>query len=202
MDTIKIWNDDPSERQAREIAARIADGEIAIIPTDTLYGIICDSLNPKAIERICRLKGINPEKTHLSILCSDISMAAEYARYDNYAFRLLKDLTPGPYTFIFRSAPTLPKAFKGRKSVGVRIPANETVRKIVKALGHPLMTTTIDYETEDYAVNPELIAEAHEKMVDFVVMGEDGGTVPSTVIDCTGREPELVRAGLGEYSGE
>ena len=111
METIKIWNDNPSDKQLRQVCDSLERGEIVIVPTDTLYAIVCDSSNPKSIERVCRLKGINPDKMTLSILCSDISMASEYSRYDNYAFRLMKDLTPGPYTFIFRAAPTLPRAF-------------------------------------------------------------------------------------------
>lgn len=199
MKTIKIWNEEASDRQLEQICKELEMGEIMIMPTDTLYGIACDALNPKAIERICKLKGINPDKTHLSIICSDISMAAEYARFDNYAYRLLRDYTPGPYTFLFKSAPTLPKAFKGRKTVGIRIPGNRLCRDIVERLGHPLMTTSIEYTDEDYAVNPGLISEAYEGKVDLMLEGEEGGTVPSTIIDCTGNEPILIREGLGEF---
>ncbi len=198
MKTIKIWSDNPSEKQLREITEALQNGEVIIIPTDTLYGIACDSLNAKAIERICRIKNINPAKNTLSILCDDISMASEYSRYDNYAFKMLKELTPGPYTFIFKTSSTLPKAFKDRKNVGVRIPANETTRRIVEMLGRPLMNASIDYEDEDYAINPELIAEKYEHEVDMIVEGEDGEMEPSTIIDCTGREPEVIRYGKGE----
>ncbi len=200
METIKIWNDNPSQRQISDICDALEQGQTIILPTDTLYGIACDALNPKAIDKICRLKGINPEKNHLSIICSDISMAAEYARFDNSAFHLLKELTPGPFTFLFRSASTLPKAFKGRKTVGVRIPDCKLCREIVSRLGHPIMTTSVDYKDEDYAVNPGLIAEAYNDRVNLFVEGEDGGTEPSTIIDCTETEPVVVREGKGQIS--
>lgn len=200
MRTIKIWNDNPSDRQVAEIVSLLEEGAVMLTPTDTLYGIACDALNQRAIERICRQKGINPEKTNLSILCCDIAMASKYAQYDNYAFRLLKDLTPGPVTFLFRAARSLPKAFKGRKTVGVRIPANETVRRVIEMLDRPLLTTSIDIDDQDYAVNPSLIAEANENNADFMVEGEDGGTVPSTIVDCTGAQPVIVRQGEVEIN--
>ncbi|MDE5875203.1 MAG: threonylcarbamoyl-AMP synthase [Muribaculaceae bacterium] len=197
MKIIKIWNDNPSEKQIDEICDLLKSGEIGIFPTDRLYGIVCDALNPKAIERVCRLKGINPDKTNLSIICSDISMASEYARYDNDSFRLLRDNTPGAFTFLFKSASSLPKAFKGRKTVGVRIPDNNLCRLVVERLGHPVMTTSITFDSDDYAVNPELIAESYENRVDFMVEGEEGGTMASTIIDCTGTSPEIIREGKG-----
>lgn len=197
MKTMKIWNGEASSRQLDEICRDLKEGRIMICPTDTLYAIACDALQPKAIERICRLKGINPDKTNLSIICADISMAAEYARFDNYAFRLLRDCTPGPFTFLFKSASTLPKAFKGRKTVGVRIPDNALCHDIVERLGHPLLTTSIEYADTDYAINPGLIAEAYDSRVDFMLEGEEGGTEPSTIVDCTGSEAEIVRQGKG-----
>ena len=199
MKTIKIWNDEASSKQLDEICAFLEAGEIMIMPTDTLYGIACDALNPKAIERSCRLKNINPEKTHLSIICSDISMAAEYARFDNKAFRLLRDYTPGPFTFLFKSASSLPKAFKGRKVVGVRIPDLQICRDIVERLGHPLLSTSIEYADEDYAVSPGLIAEAYDGLVDLFIEGDEGATLPSTIVDCTGPEPVVTREGKGEF---
>ena len=199
MRTIKIWNDEASAKQLDQICRDLEGGNIIIMPTATIYAIACDALNPKAIERICRMKGINPDKTNLSIICSGISMAAEYARFDNNAFRLLRDYTPGPFTFLFKSAPTLPKAFKGRKVVGIRIPDNKLCRDIAERLGHPLLTTSIEYDDEDYAVNPELIAEAYDNQVDLFLEGRDGDTTPSTIVDCTGTEPEIVRQGKGEF---
>ncbi|MBD5329943.1 MAG: threonylcarbamoyl-AMP synthase [Bacteroides sp.] len=197
MKTIKIWSDSPSERQLDEIASELEAGGIMVFPTDTLYAIGCDALNVKAIDKICRIKGINPEKSNLSIICSDISMAAEYCRIENFGFRLLRDYTPGPFTFLFRASSTLPKAFKGRKVVGIRIPDCRTDLEIVKRLGHPVLTTSIEYEDEDYAINQELIAEAYSDKADIFVEGEEGSTEPSTIVDCTGNEPEIVRQGKG-----
>ena len=166
MEIIKIWNDSPSEQQLDRVAATLRDGGVVIVPTDSLYGIACDALNSRAIERICRLKGLNPDKAPLSIICDDIAMASEYARIDNDTFRLLRDNTPGDFTFLLRALSTLPKAFKGRKTVGIRIPDNETVRAVTRRLGHPLMTTSIEYSDEDYAREPSLIAETYEAVSD------------------------------------
>lgn len=193
MNTVKIWNDNPSDKQLDDISAILDDGQTAIIPTDTMYALVCDAMNMRAIERICKLKGINPEKTNLSILCADISMASEYARIDNKGFAILKNETPGPVTLLFRTVSNLPRAFKNRKTVGIRIPANETARRIVERMGRPLLTTTIQYKDEDYAVNPELIAEAYEGRIDLMVDGGQGGTEQSTIIDCTGNEPVVIR---------
>ena len=200
MKTIKIWNDAPSEKQLADICRGIEDGVVAIMPTDTLYGICCDALNVKAIERICRLKGINPDKSNLSIVCADISMAAEFSKIDDRVFRLLKSNTPGPFTFLLKSASALPKVFKGRKTVGVRIPDCDTIRKVVARLGHPLLTTSIEYDGDDYAISADLIAESYDNRVDFMVEGEDGGLIPSTIVDCTGNDIEIVREGKGELA--
>lgn len=193
MNTIKIWNDNPSDKQLDEIVAILEDGQTAIIPTDTMYALTCDAMNMRAIERICRLKGINPEKTNLSILCSDISMASEYARIDNKGFSILKNETPGPVTLLFRTVSSLPRAFKNRKTVGIRIPDSHTARSIVERLERPLLTTTIQYEDEDYATNPELIAETYDNQIDLMVDAGKGGMVQSTIIDCTGNDPVVVR---------
>ena len=198
MKTVKIWNDSPSDKQLDLICSELESGSVVIIPTDTLYGICCDGLNMKAIEKVCKIKGINPDKSNLSIICSDISMAAEYSKIDNGQFKLIKDNTPGPFTFLLRSVTRLPKVFNGRKTVGVRIPDCNTSRMISERLGHPLLTTSIEYSDEDHCINPQLIAEAYERKADLMVEGEDGSTLPSTVIDCTGDIPEIVRDGRGE----
>lgn len=200
MNTIQIWNDSASERQLRDVAIRLKDGQIAIIPTDSTYAIVADALNVKAVERICKLKGINPDKTDLSIICSDISMASEYSRIGNRSFKLLKQFAPGPYTFLFKSASTLPKAFKSRKTVGIRIPDCAFDRQLVEALGNPLITTSIEYEDSDYAINPDLIAETYDNKVDIMVKGTDGTTDVSTIIDCTEDSPTIIREGLGDLS--
>lgn len=197
MEKIKIWNDNPSEKQIEEICRYIEDSGLVIIPTDTIYAITCNALDTKAIERLCRLKNINPEKTNLSIICDGIAMASEYARIDNTAFRILKDNVPGPFTFLFKTGSSLPRAFKGRKIVGIRIPANELCLSVVRHLGFPLLTTSIDFQDKDYGHNPELIEEYYSGKVDLMVAGEDGGLVPSTIVDLTSGEPVIEREGKG-----
>lgn len=193
MKTIKIWNDNASEKQISEIAAMLEDGQTAIIPTDTMYALVCDATNLRSVERICALKGINPEKTNLSIICADISMASEYARMSDTAYRLLKENTPGPYTLLLKAVSSLPRAFRNRKVVGVRIPANETARAIAARLGRPLLTTTVEYRDEDYATNPDLIAEAYDGRIDLMVEGEQGEIRQSKIVDCTGDNPVVIR---------
>ena len=195
MKTIKIYNDNIAENQLEEVKETLQAGGIIVIPTDTLYAVACDALNPKAIERVCKIKGINPEKTNLSILCDDISMVSEYAKFDNYAFKLMKDNTPGPFTFLFRAASSLPRAFKGRKIVGIRIPDNEAVRKIIENLGNPLLSTSILYKDEDYAVNPDLIEEEYSDKADLMIKGDEGQLQPSAIVDCTSSTPEIIREG-------
>lgn len=198
MNTIKIWNARASERQLHDISQRLKEGELAVIPTDTMYAVVGDALNMRAVDRLCRIKGINPDKTNLSIICSDISMASEYSRIDNTGFRLMKQHCPGPFTFLFKAASTLPRAFKGRKVVGVRIPDHEFARQLAETLGNPIITTSIEYEDEDHAVSPGLIAETYENKVEMMVEGDDGTTDVSTIVDCTGDQPEIVRQGVGE----
>lgn len=198
MNTIKIWNARASERQLHDISQRLKEGELAVIPTDTMYAVVGDALNMRAVDRLCRIKGINPDKTNLSIICSDISMASEYSRIDNTGFRLMKQHCPGPFTFLFKAASTLPRAFKGRKVVGVRIPDHEFARQLAETLGNPIITTSIEYEDEDHAVSPGLIAETYENKVEMMVEGDDGTTDVSTIVDCTGDQPEIIRQGVGE----
>ncbi len=198
MKSVKVWNDEPSEKQAEQIADRLKDGEIWIIPTDSVYGIMCDALNQKAVREVCELKGINPEKNNLSVICNDISMAAEYARIGDRTFALMRNNTPGPITFICKAQSNLPKEFKKRKTVGIRIPDNLTARMISEKLGNPLLTTSIEFEDEDYARNPELIMETYDGKVHGVVLGEEGGTELTTVIDCTEDAMNVIREGIGD----
>lgn len=200
MKILKIWGETLSDRQIQETVRDLKDGKTLIAPTDSLYAIMCDALSSKAIETVCRLKSINPEKTNLSIICSDISMAAEYAVFNNATFRLLKQLTPGPYTFLCKAAHSLPSPFKRRKIVGVRIPAFEADRQIAEAMGNPLLTTSIQYVDSDYGINPELIEEAYNERVDIMIQGPEGLLEPSTVLDCTGSDISVVRPGLGPTS--
>ena len=197
MKTIKIWSDSPSDKQLDEIVSELHEGGVIIYPTDTLYAIGCDALNSKAIERICKIKGINPEKSNLSIICTDISMASEYCKIANSAFKLLKELTPGPFTFLFKASSTLPKAFKGRKIVGIRIPENKTARRIAEYLGNPILSSSIEFDDDDEAINPDLISEKYSTVSELFIEGEEGETIPSTIIDFTENNPRIVREGKG-----
>ena len=198
MKILKIWGDELSDRQIQETIRDLQEGKTLIAPTDTLYAIMCDALSPKAVEAVCKLKAINPDKTNLSIICSDISMAAEYANFNNVTFKLLKELTPGPYTFICKAAHSLPAAFKRRKVVGIRIPDFRADRQLAEALGHPLLTTSIRFDEDDYGINPELIEENYNNKVDIMIQGPEGELTPSTILDCTGQDIEVIREGKGE----
>lgn len=197
MEKIKIWDKSASGKQLQLCAKWLEDGNIGVIPTDSCYAIVGDALNVKSVERICKLKGINTEKTNLSIICADLSMAAEYCKMNNDAFRLMKQNVPGAFTFLLPSVSTLPKAFKGRKTVGIRIPDYPFDRVLAETLQHPLITTSIALEDPDYIINPELLAEQYEKKVDFFVDGGDGTDQLTTIVDCTSNPPEIIREGLG-----
>ncbi len=207
MKTLVIHPESVNDRHIAEAARIISDGGIVIYPTDTLYAFGCDALNNRAIERLCRLKGLNPDKNLLSIVCSDISMAADYARIDNRSFRMLKQYLPGPYTFILPASTTLPKVFKGRKSVGIRVPDNPVALALARELGHPLMTTSIPVEQfreqDDYSeISAGEIEQHYERGGDFdlLIDGGDGSVIPSTIVDLTdSSSPELIREGAGEF---
>lgn len=194
---LKVFESNPNERYLEMAADAMRNGEIVIYPTDTLYAIGCDALNNSAINKICKFKAINPDKTFLSIVCDSISMAAEYARFDDSQFKMLRRNLPGAFTFIFPASSSLPKVFKGRKTVGVRIPDNKIATTLAHLLGNPILSTTIGYADDDYAVNPELIAETYSDSVQLLVDGGEGGLIPSTVVDCTGDAVEILREGKG-----
>lgn len=197
MKRINIPNGRLSDRQLDEINDTLINDGVIIWPTDTMYGIACSALSPKGIEKVCRIKGINPAKTNLSIACSSISQAADYGHFDNAVYRLLRDNTPGAFTFLCRSSSKLPKVFKGRKVVGIRIPDSEVALSVIDRHGAPLLTTSVEYKDEDYARNPELIGEAYEDQIDLIIEGDEGDIGVSTVVDCTGSEPEIIRQGKG-----
>lgn len=178
----------------------LREGQIIIYSTDTLYALGCDALNNRAIERLCRIKGINPDKNTLAIVCGSLSQAAEYARIDNFAFRLLKHYLPGPFTFILPASTALPKIFKGRKTVGIRIPDSPLDTALATELGNPIMTTSI--QTIDDIVDLRSIAELYKNYSDITLCidGGDIRDIPSTVIDITdSRDPILIRQGLGIF---
>ena len=196
---MKLYPENPNPKDLEKIVETLRAGGTIIYPTDTLYGIGCDALNVKAVEKICEIKGINPQKSNLSIICDDMSHLSEYARVSTPDFKLMRRNLPGPFTFILPTTSSLPKIYKNRKTVGIRIPDNNIIREIVAMLGNPVMTTSIrdDNDEVEYTTDPELIHEKWSERVDIVIDGGFGGIQGSTVVDCTGDEPEIVRQGKG-----
>ena len=200
---IKIYPETPNLKEIDKVVNLLRDGGLVIYPTDTVYAIGCDALNVRAVEKICRLKGVNPQKSDLSIICYDLSNLSEYAKISNLAFKLMKKNLPGPFTFILPTSNQLPKIYKNRKEVGIRIPDNNIVRTLVKELGNPILTMSVHDEEDDileYTTDPELIEEKYNGQVDIVIDGGYGGIEPSTVVDCTTDEFEVVRQGKGELA--
>lgn len=210
MRTIKAYGDRLPENYLNEIVEALRDGKIIVYPTDTLYAFGCDALNNRAIEKICRLKGINPVKQRLSIVCADISQAAGFVKINNVAFDIMKANLPGPFTFILPASSTLPKVFKGRKEVGVRIPACNIAQSIAAALGNPLLSTSIglnDDTVEDglcsisadmlEAATMETIAPLHNEIAIAIAAGDDTGSpTPSAIISLLDpADPEILREG-------
>lgn len=198
MKILEIIPTSINERLIDQAVKCLDDGGIIIYPTDTVYAMGCDAMNNQAIERICSIKEMKSAKTNLSIICADISEVSQYAKFDNHMFKLMKSNLPGPFTFIFPALSKLPKAFKGRRTVGIRIPDNKIALALVKALGRPILTTSVPGDDEDYRCEPSLIAEAMAAQVDIVIDGGRGGLTPSTVVDCTSHEPTITRQGRGE----
>ena len=197
---IKIYPENPNPKAIDKVISVLRDGGLVIYPTDTVYAIGCDALNVRAVEKICQIKGVNPQKSGLSIICYDLSNLSAYAKVSNSAFKLMKKNLPGPFTFILPTSSELPKIYKNRREVGIRVPDNNIIRQLVKELGNPILTMSIHDEDEyiEYSTDPELIAEKYEDVVDVVIDGGMGGTEASTVIDCTSDEFVIVRQGKGE----
>ncbi|GAB1360540.1 L-threonylcarbamoyladenylate synthase [Porphyromonadaceae bacterium] len=198
---VKIYPDNPNERELERVVNQLLEGELIVCPTDTVYAVACDALNVRAVESICRFKGIDPRKTNLSIVCCDLSQISRYAKVDTQVFKLMKRHLPGPFTFILNAGGELPKIFRNKKTVGIRVPDNAIVKELVRRLERPLMTTSVhDDEYEDeYTTDPELIHERMERVVSMVIDGGYGGLLPSTIVDCTGDEPVVTRQGAGEF---
>ena len=196
---IRIYNENPNPREIEKVVAVLRDGGIVVYPTDTLYGIGCDALNVRAVEKICEMKGINPQKSNLSIICNDLSIISEYAKVSTPVFKLMKRYLPGPFTFILPTTSTLPKIYKKKKTVGIRFPDNNIIREIVAQLGNPVLSTSVidELEEPEYSTNPELIHEKWESFADLVIDGGIGGIEPSTVVDCSDNEPVIIRQGKG-----
>jgi len=197
---IKIYEENPSEKELKRIVKILKKGGLVIYPTDTVYGLGCDINNTKALEKIARIKGIKLEKANFSFVCQDLSNLSEYvAQLDSTTFKILKRNLPGPYTFILPGNNKLPSVFKKKKTVGIRVPNNKIAQLLVQHLGNPIISTSIRDEDDviEYTTDPELIAEKWDKLVDVVIDGGFGDNVASTVIDLTQPEPKLIRQGKG-----
>jgi tRNA threonylcarbamoyl adenosine modification protein (Sua5/YciO/YrdC/YwlC family) len=198
---VKLYEQNPDPRVIRKIVELLQHGGVIIYPTDTVYGMGCDITKARAVERVARIKGIKPEKAKFAFICSDLSQLSYFARQvDNTTFKLMKSYLPGPYTFILSASNQVPKSIKHhRKTVGIRIPGNNIILEIVRQLGNPILTTSLKEEDQilEYPTDPELIYEEYGYLVDAVIDGGYGGIVPSTIIDCSGEEPVIIREGLG-----
>jgi tRNA threonylcarbamoyl adenosine modification protein (Sua5/YciO/YrdC/YwlC family) len=198
---IHIHPDNPQPRLIRQAAEVLRDGGIIVYPTDTIYGLGCDIFNHKAVEKICRIKGVDPAKAQLSFVCHDLSHLSTYAsQLSTPVYRNLRQYLPGPYTFILGASRQVPKILKTKKdTVGIRIPGNEIARAIVRELGNPILSASLPGEqVEDYT-DPDVIHDRFEKLVDLVIDGGIGGTVPSTIVDYTSGDAVVVREGAGEW---
>lgn len=199
---LRIYPENPSSKQIRTVVECLLDGGVIIYPTDTVYGMGCDIFKSKAIERIAQIKGIKAEKANFSFICSDLSQLSDYTRpITNDVFKLMKKNLPGPFTFILNASNSVPKLIQSKKkTVGIRIPGNNIPLEIVNELGHPIMSTSIHDEDEilEYTTDPELIYEKYKNLVDIVIDGGFGDNEASTIIDCTGTEPLIIREGKGE----
>jgi tRNA threonylcarbamoyl adenosine modification protein (Sua5/YciO/YrdC/YwlC family) len=202
-DFIRIYPENPDERRIRQVVDCLRDGGLVIYPTDTVYGLGCDIYNSRAVEKVARIKGIKPQKNDFSFICYDLSHIADYARVGNTAFKLMKKVLPGPYTFILNATSNVPKLLNtNKKTVGIRVPDNLIPRLIVKELGNPIVTTSIkdDDEVIEYSTDPELIFEKFQHQVDMIIDGGYGGNTGSTIIRADSEDFEIIREGLGDIS--
>jgi tRNA threonylcarbamoyl adenosine modification protein (Sua5/YciO/YrdC/YwlC family) len=197
---IKIFEENPNERAIDKVVQILKQGGLIIYPTDTVYGLGCDITNAKAMEKVAKIKGIKLNKANFSFVCYDLSNLSDYVKQiDNSTFKILKRNLPGPYTFILPGNNNLPKAFKNKSTVGIRIPDNNIIRELVKKLGNPIVSTSI-YDEDDlieYTTDPELIFEKWETIVDAVIDGGYGDNIPSTIVDLSEGEINILRVGKG-----
>ncbi len=197
---IKIYPENPNEKEIAKVVKVLRDGGVIIYPTDTVYGLGCDITNSKALEKVAKLKGIKLEKSNFSFVCHDLSNLSDYVKQiDTPTFKILKRALPGPFTFILPGNNNLPKEFKKKNTVGIRVPDNPIALEIVKQLGNPIVSTSIRDEDEliEYTTDPELIFEKWQDKVDLVIDGGYGDNFASTIIDLTGYEPIIIREGKG-----
>jgi len=197
---IKIYENNPDSQQILKVVAELRNGGIIIFPTDTVYAFGCDIFNARAVEAIVRLKEKDIRKADLSFVCYEMSQISEYAKMDDYSFKLMKKNLPGPFTFLLNGSNRLPRLFKNKKVVGIRMPDNPIALEIVRELGNPIMVSSVftDEDTFEYIADPELIEERFGHQVALVIDGGYGGITTSTIVDCTGEEPEIIREGAGE----
>lgn len=198
---LRLFEDNPNERDVRRAADILRGGGVVIYPTDTVYAMGCDINQVKAVQRVCQLKGVKPEKASFSMICRDLSNIAAYAKVSNEVFKLMKHNLPGPFTFVLPATNRLPNVLMNRrKTIGIRVPDNYIVRALVEELGGPLLTTSVkaDDEVVEYMTDPELIYERYGRLVDLVIDGGSGRNVASTVVDCTADPVEVIRQGVGE----
>lgn len=199
-DFLRIYNENPNPKEIQKAVKVLKNGGLIIYPTDTVYGLGCDITNTKALEKIALIKGIKLEKANFSFVCNDLSHLSDYVKQlDSPTFKLLKRALPGPYTFILPGSNNLPKAFKKRKTVGIRIPDNNIARTLVEALGNPIVSSSIRDNDDilEYTTDPELIYEKWNNLVDLVIDGGYGDNLASTIIDLTDNTPEVIREGKG-----
>jgi tRNA threonylcarbamoyl adenosine modification protein (Sua5/YciO/YrdC/YwlC family) len=198
---LHVHPQNPQPRQIATIVDCLKSGGVIIYPTDTIYGLGCDIFQPKAIEKICRIKQIDPLKAQLSFVCYDLSDLSNYTRsISTPLYRLLKQHLPGPYTFILPASKLVPKLLKSKKdTIGLRVPDHEIARTLIQELGHPLLSASLPGTMVEEYTDPECIYEKFKKQVDLVVDGGIGGMIPSTIVDCTADEPVLTRQGLGVW---
>jgi tRNA threonylcarbamoyl adenosine modification protein (Sua5/YciO/YrdC/YwlC family) len=199
---INIHPQDPQPRLIKQVVECLKDGGVVVYPTDTIYGLGCDIMQHKAIERICKIKNVDPQKAQLSFLCNDLSHLSDYTKsIDTPLYRVLKSYLPGPYTFILPASKAVPKILQSKKStIGLRVPDNKICCAILEALGNPVLSASLPGEMVEEYTDPEVMYENFGHLVDFVIDGGIGGMVPSTIIDCTTDEWVITRQGLGEFS--
>jgi tRNA threonylcarbamoyl adenosine modification protein (Sua5/YciO/YrdC/YwlC family) len=198
---IRLYNENPNRKHIQKICEVLHEGGIIIYPTDTVYGIGCDIFKPRSVEKIARIKGIKPEKANFSFIVPDFRNISDYTRpLDNWIFKMMKSCLPGPFTFILPANNRVPKILENRKkTVGIRIPDNTIILEIARELGHPILTTSV-HDTDkiiEYTTDPETLYDNFKEQIDLLVDGGYGGNIPSTIVDCTGEEPVIVRQGLG-----
>ena len=196
---LRIYPENPNPKDIRKAVDVLRDGGLMIYPTDTMYAIGCDALNVRAVEQICRIKGVNPQKSNLSIICYDLSDISEYAKVSNAAFKLIRNYLPGPFTFILPAGHNLPRIYRKRREIGIRMPDHPVIREICRESGHPVITMSVHYDPvePEYSTDPELLYERYGSTAAVVIDGGPGDIEGSTVVNCTSEPFLIVRRGKG-----